>query len=340
VTFVGRQTGWVLGQLSSLAICRSNGKPSCPVLARTENGGRTWRQVPAPPAGVSQIRFLDTHNGWAFGPQLWATHDGGRAWRQVPTDGLRVTALETRGTRVFAVWARCHGRGPGYASDCTSYSLRSAAAADITNAWTSVPGAPALNSLRGGGAALVLTGSQNYLLGPSGTLLRGPAAGGAAWGAATYPGSAVAVSPPCWLVGRGGPPAALLAAAGPAQGQELIELCLSKPTGNSEHKVLWYSPDGGSSWQRKGNAPVTGLATSLSGTLAGCLLLATNEGILVSSRPGGRWAPATVAHPPAGGFSYVGMTTTLRGVALPADPQVAAVWLTHDGGLVWRRYAV
>ena len=38
---------------------------------------------------------------------------------------------------------------------------------------------------------------------------------------------------------------------------------------------------------------------------------------------------------PAGGFSFVGMTTPTRGIALPADATGGTVWFTDDGGLSW-----
>ena len=119
VTFVGAATGWVMGQSLPAGQCDQPAAPACIVLRRTDTGGATWRTVHAPPAhgpngptGVSQIRFLTRSDGWAFGPQLWATHNAGRSWTQIATGGLRVTALEARGRRVFAVWARCTGTGP------------------------------------------------------------------------------------------------------------------------------------------------------------------------------------------------------------------------------------
>ena len=39
---------------------------------------------------------------------------------------------------------------------------------------------------------------------------------------------------------------------------------------------------------------------------------------------------------PAGGFGYVGMTTDVQGVALPADPSAGTVWFTFDGGQTWK----
>ena len=133
VTFVGARTGWVIGQALSPGHCATQ---FCTSIARTDDAGRTWAGVPAPMAGaadgatgLSQIRFLNTEDGWAYGPQLFVTHTGGRAWAQVDTGGLRVTDLETVGNRVFALWASCAGHGPAYAVNCTSFTLYTAPAA-------------------------------------------------------------------------------------------------------------------------------------------------------------------------------------------------------------------
>ena len=77
---------------------------------------------------MSQIRFLNLNDGWAFGPGLFATHNGGQTWAPVGTGGLRVTDLETVGDRVFALFASCTGSGPAFAADCTSFTLYSAPA--------------------------------------------------------------------------------------------------------------------------------------------------------------------------------------------------------------------
>ena len=49
---------------------------------------------------------------------------------------------------------------------------------------------------------------------------------------------------------------------------------------------------------------------------------------------------AAVTGAPAGGFSYVGMTTDSQGVAVPADASAGAVWFTFDGGKTWRPSAI
>ena len=38
---------------------------------------------------------------------------------------------------------------------------------------------------------------------------------------------------------------------------------------------------------------------------------------------------------PAGGFTFVGMTTNTQGVAIPADAAAGTVWFTFDGGETW-----
>ena len=176
VTFVGTATGWVMGQSLPAGQCDRPAAPACIVLRRTDSGGAAWRTVHAPPAhgpsgptGVSQIRFLTRSDGWAFGPQLWATHNAGRTWTQIATGGLRVTALEARGRRVFAVWARCTGTGADFASLCTIFTVYSSPAG--SDAWAPALAAPAAGPGPAGGAAsLLLTGSTAYLLSPTGSL--------------------------------------------------------------------------------------------------------------------------------------------------------------------------
>ena len=132
--------------------------------------------------GVSQIRFLNLNDGWAFGPGLWATHNGGQTWTQVATNGLRVTDLETVGARVFALFASCTGSGAAFAGGCTSFTLYSAPASGGGN-WA--PVGASTSGLTDGAAdeaaSLVLTGGRGFLLAPGGQLYSGPVNGTAAW---------------------------------------------------------------------------------------------------------------------------------------------------------------
>lgn len=50
------------------------------ILARTEDGGRTWMAVEDPPSAQS-VCFGDAGHGWvAAGSRVWRTGDGGRTW--------------------------------------------------------------------------------------------------------------------------------------------------------------------------------------------------------------------------------------------------------------------
>jgi len=330
VTFIGTQTGWVIGQAGTPGHCATQ---YCTSVARTDDAGGTWSGVPAPvtgPAdgatGVSQIRFLDNRDGWAFGPQLFATHDGGRTWSQVVTSGLRVTDLETVGRRAFALFASCTGTGAAFAAQCTSYTLYSSPAA--ADDWT--PVGAATSGLAGRAASLVLTETRGYLLAPDGMLYSGPVDGSAPW----PPVKAIPCPVGTPLAG-GQPTGALLAAANAAN---LIVACASSSApGTRQATHVFTSADGGIVWQAAPGAPAAGLATSVATTPDGTNVLATGQGIDVQPAGSATWQAATLAGTrPAGGFGYVGMTTDAQGVALPANPAGGTLWFTFDGGLTWK----
>ena len=334
VTFIGTQTGWVIGQAGTPGNCAT---AYCTSAARTDDAGKTWSGVPAPvtgppsgAAGVGQVRFLNERDGWAFGPQLYATHDGGHTWTQVATHGRRVTDLETVGSRAFGLFASCTGTGPAFAARCTSYTLYSSSAS--AGDWT--PVGPATSALPGGAASMVLTGTRGYLLAPDGMLYSGPVNGSAPW---------LAVKAiPCPVgqpLADGRPTGALLAAS---SATNLVLTCASSSApGTQQAKHVFTSADGGLVWRNAGTAPSLGLATSVAAAPDGGYVLATGQGIDV--RPAGSvaWRAATLdGTPPAGGFGYVGMTTDEQGIALPASPAAGAVWFTFDGGKTWAPSAV
>ncbi|HEX5297099.1 MAG TPA: hypothetical protein VFW50_08940 [Streptosporangiaceae bacterium] len=359
VTFVSKRTGWVIGQAGSPGHCATQ---YCTSMARTTDAGRSWSGVPAPLAGapdgatgVSQIRFLNLNDGWAFGPGLFVTHTGGQTWTPVNTGGLRVTSLETVGTRVYALWASCTGTGAAYASNCTAFTLYSASAAG--GGWA--PVGPATTGLASGApgqaASLVLTGSRGYLLAPDGTLYAGPVDGSAGWRrAGSLPGACQAGDTGTGGSGTGGsgtggsgtgaqPPEALL---GAVDATNLILSCLipdsrNNPAAPAEQKLVYSSPNRGTSWIPMGTAPAQGIAASLAASPAASVMLATDRGIELLPRGETAWRAATLTQAaPAGGFSYVGMTSDDQGIALPADPSAGTVWFTYDGGQTWRPSAV
>ena len=342
VTFVGAATGWVMGQTIPAGRCDLATAPACIALHRTDSAGAAWRGVSPPPAhgpdgatGVSQIRFLNLSDGWAFGPQLWATHDGGRTWTQIPTHGWRVTALEARGQQVFSVWAQCAGTGAGFASRCTAFAVHSSPAG--SDAWKPVLGAAAGSSTArtGTAASLLLTGTTAYLLPPDGIVSSGPLTGTSLRPAAETASPASAPCLPGPAQPDGQPSGALLASAS----SRLYLLCAGPSAAGQQSKAVYTSANGGHTWQRAGQAPAAGIAFFLSGSPSGALVLATSRGIEFSADGGASWSAAGGTTPP-GGFAYAGMTTSAQGVAVPADPSQHAVWFTYDGGSTWRRSPV
>jgi hypothetical protein len=343
VTFIGQFTGALIGQAGTPGQCASR---FCTSLVGTNDYGRTWFGVSAPRTGapdgaqgVGQLRFLDTANGWAFGPQLWVTHDAGAHWQPEQTDGMRVTDLETVGDRAFALFARCTGSGPDFGANCTSFSLYTSS--KDSNQWQLMAGPTAGLSAAVAGqpaaASLVLAGGRGYLLAPSGELFSGPLTG-ADWTIADAQGPCAPGAP-----GPGGQPTAALLAAGSGQ---LILVCTSatNAAGDSQTKIVMQSSDEGTSWSTAGDGPSAGFATSLAAAQHNVVVLATDAGLYLSANGGVSWhlarpGPAQ-AKPGERGFSYVGMTSAAQGVALPADPGLDEVFITTDGGSTWQPQSV
>jgi photosystem II stability/assembly factor-like uncharacterized protein len=116
-------TWWLLGA----APCSS---PPCTSILRTDDGGHTFVGTPAPrTTHVSQLRFANSADGFAFNPQLWVTHDGGASWHQVRLGGA-VTELATANGFAYALVRYGH-KGQGRLE-------RSALGSDT---WTTLPGA-------------------------------------------------------------------------------------------------------------------------------------------------------------------------------------------------------
>lgn len=165
-------------------------------MRNTTDRGRHWSAVPAPPAryefqpghgtrsSVSQIRFADAADGWAFGPGLWATHDGGVSWHRVSTHGQPVQSLETAGGWVLAVLSRCAPQG----SPCNGVAVYSSPVA--ADSWRQIPGA-------GGAyrsASVLVSGNTGYVtdvpdLGPTAAVAvqARPADGAAEWSSLRSP---------------------------------------------------------------------------------------------------------------------------------------------------------
>ncbi len=320
--------GAVIGQAGTPGHCATK---DCTSLATTLNYGASWYGLSAPvapgpsgSAGVSELRFANTSDGWAFGPALYATSDGGPSWTEVPTDGLRVTDLETKGQRAFMIAASCTGDTTDFAGDCTSFSVYTIVAGSTS--WTPVTVPAAYQHMKTqapSSASLVISGGKTvYLLTPTGALLSGPVSGGAWHEAGPLPAGCL----PGPAQSDGQPADAQLAA-----GNTLLLACDTMSASGTEQTVLYSSADG-AVWTKVGVVPHLGLATSLASASSGQMVLATTAGLYYSAQ-GVTWRQATAAAP--GGFSYVGMTNQYQGVAVPEDASLGEIYVTSDGGEAW-----
>jgi photosystem II stability/assembly factor-like uncharacterized protein len=116
-TAIGERTWWLLGT----ATCSS---PPCTSIVRTSDGGAHFVGIPAPrtpyesspgssgqTSGVSQLRFADPRDGFAYGSSLYVTHDGGTSWHPVSVSGA-IGELAIAGGDVYAI-VGATGGGPG-----------------------------------------------------------------------------------------------------------------------------------------------------------------------------------------------------------------------------------
>lgn len=316
VTFVSTEEGWVLGS----APCGTSSQ--CLALMRTEDGGKTWVSVTPPPTsllageeqgGVSEVRFANSQDGWAFDPELWTTHDGGATWSQIVLPGVSadaiVASLETADGVVQAA------------------VLNQASTVQIE---TSPVGAddwrvsPTTVEFGAGPAAmpqLVLQGSAGWLLEDDRTVIGG---------ARLINGQWVAWQSPC--LGMNGP--ALLAASST---QYLVAVCDQGVWGPASPAGVraYVSTNGGVSFGLL-TTPVPGYG-NLASPAPGVLFLA-GGGLLATFDGGATWTTAFTA-PIDTGVQYVGFETSMQGVAIAINGAgvipVGSLLMTFDGGHHW-----
>ena len=341
VTFVGNGSGGVVG-----AVIGQAGPPCatsvCTSLAGTSNYGQSWYGVSAPVApgpsgssGVSQLRFANLRDGWAYGPALYETSGGGWPWHHEDTHGQRVIDVEAAPARAFAVFGTCSGTDSNYPASCTSFSLWTSVPGTRTWTQVSVPAAyQQMQSTSSAAPLLVISRSTGYLLTPSGEVLSGPAThAGGPWSAV-----GMAKCKPASLAAAG---QAAQSATQLAAGPDLLLAC-GTPTASGRFAAAIYTSANGAAWQSASSVTVKGTPMSLASAGTGqmataTVVLATAGGIKYSADGGRSWQAARFTPAPAaGGFSYVGMTNATQGVAVPADPNLHEIYVTSDGGKTWQ----
>jgi photosystem II stability/assembly factor-like uncharacterized protein len=318
VSFVSPTRGWVIGQRPC-----GPAPESCLYIYETLDRGQHWREVGAPAAAgpselgatseyVTEMRFANTSDGYAFNRALWVTRDGGVTWAEdrLPTNPWAID-VEAADGLAYLLTAPC-GDGIG---NCEGPDTVYAAPAGSSN-WRPI----GHFSVGLQAAQLVVAGRDVYAMvgGPDGGLLAGTAAG---------------LSPRPLPSGCSFP--AGLAAW--AQGG-LVLVCGLSGSGSGSGQVagtaLFTSDDGGRHWTR---APVLPPGTVYEGVAApapGVVFLAVpgggtqGAGLWMSSDGGSRWTTVPDAPPSP---SYVGFETPSDGVVIATN----GLYLTDDGGATW-----
>jgi hypothetical protein len=331
LTWISPDHGWALVELSNCT------QPACTeVVLTTANGGTNWTQVgtiPAPsncagcgPLGVTQIRFANALDGYAFDPAFFTTTDGGVTWTQQA--GPDVLALEPVGGNVLRISdARTGCPGP------CDLSVQSAATG--SSAWQTLNG-----PFQGDDVQLVRQADEVYVAvfaNPAGGVDDAHASlmlsqdGGTTWGAR---------ADPCGDVGGVEFDAAAIAAA--PQGV-LAVLCVDRaqPT----QAFVDVSTDSGVVFAAGSVLSDSGFLGSLALTSASNIFVGSSAGpgkgsarwVLMASQDGGQtWRQAAAQsgkdqpYFPARTFLGFENTQVGRWVVNPST-----IWQTTDGGTQW-----
>jgi hypothetical protein len=148
-TAVSLDEWWMLGTARCL-----KGSGTCGAIVRTTDGGSRFAGIPSPPVGandVTQVRFANALDGYAFDPELWETTNGGTSWARVATPGP-VAELEVADGEAYALTC------PAGFAKCRAMDLVRAPVASLHWRKASTP------VTLGYGAQFAVSGPNLYLL--------------------------------------------------------------------------------------------------------------------------------------------------------------------------------
>jgi photosystem II stability/assembly factor-like uncharacterized protein len=293
VSFASPSVGWAWGPAHWI--------PSPGVLARTDDGGRTWTEIQSPPLSYpGGVRFIDRDHGYLFGRALWATLDGGRRWHRIPLPAA-LRDVET---------------GAGQA-----YALTSRGVYRITG--RPVPIGPAVR----GSGNLVVHGAAIYFLG-SGSLWAS-ADQGRSWRRLAFPCAAPAgiAALAAWSTTG----LALACGGEPGAGNE-AKTFYASTDGGARWRVCGrtgFTPGRGLT-----GGYVSGLAAAGPRTW---VLTEARGGIAVTHDGGRTWRFATIAGTTAEveGWGNVALTSATHAVAVPWTLNGDVLAFTADAGRTW-----
>jgi photosystem II stability/assembly factor-like uncharacterized protein len=330
LTWISDRSGWALSG-------RHCGSKLCPELARTRDGGRTWRRLPDPPGSLdarSHVRFANASDGYLFGPALFVTHDGGRTWTRETSPP--VESLEPSGGSVVRL-VYDHTGCPGPCNR-TVQEAPAGSAAWRTLVRLGIPAAdsrePAAQVIRGGGGLVYVPiyGSLAAGAGTQHTILFRSRDGGGSWSR---------LRDPCAGRRRGVHDAVSVAAA---PGGVLVALCVPRMAGPGGRFAL-VSTNAGSTWSA--HRPVPGSPWLVAAASAAHLVVAdgpiSGEGkhtyrLAASADAGRHWRNVVTDRerldPAAPGSAFLGFEDARVGRWVGWE---RTIWTTHDAGLHWAR---
>jgi photosystem II stability/assembly factor-like uncharacterized protein len=302
------------------------------VVLHTLDRGQHWSLLARLPAtlgrgagNVSEIRFANPQDGWAFDPALWATHDGGLHWHQVAIPGP-VAALEAANGSAWAVLQPC---ALSSAPQCSTPAtlVRTQVASDN---WQPVPGL----SIPSREATLALQRQAVYVLAPGSPAMFLLAADGTHFSR---------LADPC----QAGFQPSGLAASTP---RDIAVVCAGNGAAGSLQKHVLVSSDGGRTYRSLPDAPLPGTVQAIAAASPTTLAIATASGASWIYRTAGQdttWTTPLSFDDGGIGWNDLGFTDAEHGVVVHAPaaralgfgenppPALGAVYLTDDGGATW-----
>jgi hypothetical protein len=334
VSFISDDDAWVLG----VARCLTGW---CTAVRYTDDRGADWATVAAPaapvssnrPDGVSEIRFANRTDGFAFEPGLWSTYVGGDQWHEVRLPGA-VLALAAAGQSAYALVAPCWP----FVRPCTSAALlyRSLLGRDD---WHQLLRLPSVQQ-----GQLALNGRSVYLLAETaaGSYLLASSDG-------TRFTRLVNPCPPTSSVPRGYSLSGL-AVTTPTDVAVVCEGGREMSAGTVS-KLAYLSTDGGHAYHEVALPPIAGYVEELAAPTPSTLVLTAfslASYLYRTSGPDKAWTTPLIGDGGIG-FTDLGFTDATHGAVIYGQAEVAttilanppphlgALYLTDDGGANWYR---
>lgn len=348
VTFVSDSEGFVLGT----APCA---KAPCTSVLRTTDGGASWVGIPAPVAplappgagtqgAVSELRFADPLDGFAFGTGLWTTHDGGAHWSQpASVAGISPYVVSELVATPSGVYALVQGVDPVHGGGDGHYRLvRGSASGDSFSVVHDFGANVNVDQLVAGGGVVYALASQ---------------VGSTSLSLVRAEGSAVTTTPVALSGLQSSTGGAYLAAS--SASDLLLEVGSGVSDGAMGSRQLYGSTDSGRSWAQM-SEPGMGAGYDDFGIAdagGGHAVIATGSGVgsglLATTNFAQSWSLVlSIPGQSLAGFGDLGFEDTTHGVVIfaPDGPLGAGtagsvpagsgvLYRTSDGGASWAAVA-